>query len=161
MAEFSMRVSSKFFCKFDHIFNSLVRTVCSCMVDIDSFKLNVERRHIESIEAFNVLPDNVNLFLGLLWIKRRLSRKILWKVREDNLFFATLGGIKRLRVQIFLHLLLEEIQLFEKVLTLDCQTNFFVSTLSVFYLRRTARLVWSRKRVLGTHDISRITMYFN
>lgn len=69
MAEFSMRVGCKFFCIFNHFFNSSIRPVCSCMVNIDSLQLNVKWWSVSSVKSYNIFPNFLNLtflFLDLL-----------------------------------------------------------------------------------------------
>lgn len=62
------------------------------MVNIDGFKFDIEGRHIESIETYDVFPDDVYLPQGFFLVLRELRRKIMCNIMEYSIFFGGLGG---------------------------------------------------------------------
>ncbi len=60
MAELGVGVGCEFFSELDHIFNCLVRSISCGVVNIDSFKFDVEGGHIESVKADDIPSYFVN-----------------------------------------------------------------------------------------------------
>lgn len=60
MTEFSMGVGCQCFCVFDHVFDWSIRAVGSSVVDINTFKLDIEGADVLSVEADDILSNIFN-----------------------------------------------------------------------------------------------------
>lgn len=107
MTELGVRVGCKFFCEFDHIFNSFIRTVSGSMVDIDCLEFNIKWRHIKGIEPDDVLPDDIDFLQRLIRLISRFSCDLMSKVMKNIAFLDCLARERGLCSQIFLHFLFE------------------------------------------------------
>jgi hypothetical protein len=61
MAKLSMRVGRKSLGILNHVFDSSIWSICSSMINIYGFKLNVERRVVSSVKPYDILPNLFNL----------------------------------------------------------------------------------------------------
>jgi len=107
MAKLGMRVCSKLFCILDHVLDCAIGPASSSVIHVDRLKLNVEGGEIASIEADNVLSDEVDLLVGDVLSSFSFHSLLNGRNRlNGHASFAACG----LRGDIFLHVLLEHIE---------------------------------------------------
>jgi len=62
MTKLSVGIGCKYFRISDHALNSLIRSVCSSLINVDALKLNIERAYVVCAE-----PDNVGSYFFHLY----------------------------------------------------------------------------------------------